>query len=50
MNEAAYIYWDPVPECNIPAVRSIQELPENKWNRDCEGAWRKDLGDEGYGL
>jgi len=49
-NDAAFIYWDPVEECDFPASRSIQELKENKWNKDCVGAWRKDLGDETYGL
>ena len=49
-NEAAIIDWDEVKEVNIAASRGLVELPENKWNKDCEGAWRKDLGDEDYGL
>ena len=51
-NEAADILWDPILEVEptIPACRGIVELPERKWNKDCEGAWRKDIGTEDFGL
>ena len=48
--EAAEFFWDAVEECSMPACRGIQELTENKWNKNCEGAWRKDLGNETFGL
>ena len=49
-NEAAYIHWDPIPELNMAACKGNQELLERKWNKDFEGAWRQDLGEEDYGL
>ena len=48
--EAAEIYWDEIPEANIKACVSIDPLDPKKWNKDCEDAWRKDLGDYDYGI
>ena len=31
-------------------VKGNQELLGRKWNKDIEGAWRRDLGEEDYGL
>jgi hypothetical protein len=49
-NEVARIKWDAVEELGLPTCEGVQELPPNKWNRNCEGAWRKELGDESFGL
>ena len=40
--EAAYVLWDPVPEANYPACKSIEVFQENKWNKVCEGEWKKE--------
>ena len=48
--EAAEIYWDEIPEAKMKACLSIEPLDPKKWNKDCEEAWRKDLGDYNYGL
>ena len=34
--------WDPVPEANCPACKSIEVFKENKWNKVCEGAYKKE--------
>jgi hypothetical protein len=50
-NEAARVYWDPIPDANINQhTRSTEPFVPNKWNQDCVGAWRKDYGDDNYGL
>ncbi len=48
----AEILWDAVTEVKpkIPACTGIQELKKRMWNKDCEGAWRKDLGELDFGL
>ena len=37
-----YVLWDPVPEANCPACKSIEVFKENKWNKVCKGAWKKE--------
>ena len=49
-NKAAYILWDSIPDMKIAAWEGNQELLENEWNKDCEGVWKRDLGDETFGL
>ena len=49
-NEAAEINWDAMPESKPKACTGIVELSEKKWNKDCDGAWRRDLGEESYCL
>ena len=41
-NEAVYVFWDPTPEANCPACKSIEVFKENKWNKVCKGAWKKE--------
>jgi hypothetical protein len=48
--EAAEVYWEAVPDANLKAGLDIVPLNPRKWNKDCEEAWRKDLGDYDYGL
>ena len=49
-NEAAEIKWDPVEELDENYDTSWEVLLQSKWNKDCEGAWRIDLGDIDYGI
>ncbi len=51
-NEVAEILWNDVTEVKpkIPACTGIHELKERMWNKYCEVAWRKDLGELGFGL
>ena len=48
--EAAEVYWDAIPDANMKAGLGIVPLNPKKWNKDCEEAWRKDLGDYDYGV
>ena len=32
-NKAACMLWDPVPEANCPACKSIELFKENNWNK-----------------
>ena len=48
--EAAEVYWEAVPDANLKAGLDIVPLNPRKWNKDCEEAWQKDLGDYDYGL
>ena len=41
-NEAVYVLWDPVPEPTFPVCKSIEVFKENKWNKVCEGARKKE--------
>ena len=50
MNEAAHILWDAIPCINMPACEEIQVILESKWNSNCEGTWRRDLGKGTFGL
>ena len=51
-NEAAKIKWDPVKELDEEegAKPTWEVLLQSNWNKDCEGAWRIDLGDIDYGI
>ncbi len=50
-NEAAKIKWDPVKELDEKGGAETWEvLLQSNWNKDCEGAWRIDLGDIDYGI
>ena len=44
------LLWDTIPCINMPACEGVQVLLESKWNKNCEGAWRRDLGKETFGL
>ena len=48
--EAAEIFWDAIPEAKLKACLSIEPLNPRKWNKDVEGAWRRDLGNYDYGV
>ena len=51
IGEVAKVMWDPVPEVGITTnYPTIEEFKPNKWNQDCDGAWRMDLGEVDYGL
>ena len=48
-NEATYVLWDEVQESDCSMCKSIEPLKENKFNKTCEGAWKKeDEIDYGY--
>ena len=40
-NEAAFVFWDSVTEADYPASHSIDPFDENKWNKNCDGSWKK---------
>ena len=40
-NEAVFVFWDAVPEADYPASHSIDPFDENKWNKNCDGSWKK---------
>jgi len=42
-NEAASVLWDAVEEANCPQCKSIEEFRPRKFNKDCEGGWRKEV-------
>ena len=37
------VRWDAIPELNIDIHTGIQILPERKWNKRVEGAWRMNI-------
>ena len=37
------VRWDAIPELNIDIHTGIQILPERKWNKHIEGAWRMNI-------
>ena len=37
------VRWDAIPELNIEIHTGIQILPERKWNKHIEGAWRMNI-------
>ena len=39
-----------VPEADYYASRSIEPFDENKWNKNCNDSWRKELSAIDYGL
>ena len=48
-NEAAYVLWHEVQEADCSMCKSIDTLKEHKFNKTCEGAWKKeDEIDYGY--
>jgi hypothetical protein len=49
-NQAAKLLWDAVEECGLPESTGIQELPPKLWNKNVEGAWRRSLTKETFGL
>ena len=49
-NEAALIDWDAIAEANMEAGESIVQLEPRKWNKNCVGAWRKELAEIDYGV
>ena len=49
-NETAFVFWDAVPEAEYPVSRSIEAFDEKKWNKNCDGSWRKELRVLDYGL
>ena len=49
--EAAEIEWDAMPDIGLmTTTTSIERLPSKMWNKQCDGAWRKDLGDIDIGV
>ena len=50
VGEAVEILWDPIKELKAAACTTQEPLDPRKWNQDCYGAWRRDLGDFNYGL
>ena len=48
--EAAEVFWDAIPECNMEALRSIEQFHSRLWNKNKNQAWRMHLGDISYGL
>ena len=50
VNEAALIDWDAITEANMEAGESIVKLEPRKWNKNCVGAWRKELAEVDYGV
>ena len=48
--EAAEVIWDEISEINMAEHTTREKLDPRKWNKDCLGAWRKDLGEFNYGL
>ena len=49
-NEAAFVFWDSVPEANYPVSRSIEPFDENKRNNKIDGSWRKEFSAVYYEL
>ena len=39
--EAAYVYWDAVPEENYPPHITTEKFDQKLWNKDKVGAWRR---------
>ena len=50
IGEAAEVDWDPFPDADYPGGRTIVPLDPKKWNKECNGGWRKDLGDLDFGI
>ena len=40
----------PLAEANMEAGESIVQLKPRKWNKNCAGAWRKELTEIDYGV
>ena len=41
-NEAAYVLWDEVQEVDCSICKSIEPFKEQKFNKTCKGAWKKE--------
>ena len=50
VREAAEVMWDVIEEIDAPRCKSIEPLDPRKWNKDNDGARRKDFGNFDYGL
>ena len=48
--EAVEVFWDAIPDADMPACRDKVALNPNKWNKDVIDAWRMDLGEYNYGV
>ena len=48
--EAVEVFWDAIPDADMPACRDNVALNPNKWNKDVIDAWRMDLGEYNYGV
>jgi len=48
-NEAADVLWDEVKEANCKQCRSIEKFDPNKFNKNCEGGWIKEV-EVDYGI
>ena len=48
--EAAEVFWDAIPDADMVACREKVALNTRKWNKDCDGAWRMDLGEYNFGV
>ena len=48
--EAVEVFWDVIPDADMPACRDKMALNPNKWNKDDIDAWRMDLGEYNYGV
>ena len=45
-NPTVVVRWDPMPDVDgkeNSIEETQQELPQRKWNKDVEGAWRLDI-------
>ena len=49
-DEAVKVHWDAIKEADIKKCSTIVELKPRLWNKDCEHAWRYDLGSFDYGI
>ena len=48
--EAAKVLWDAIPDANLPSGHTIEPFVERKYNKNCDGAWKMDIGEIDYGL
>ena len=48
-NEAENVLWDAVEEANCSQCKPIEEFRPKKFNKDCEGGWRKEV-EVDYGI
>ena len=44
------MFWDAIPDAEMEAYSSMESFVAKKWNGNCVGAWRLDLGHIDYGL
>ena len=42
--------WGALHDADFPGGQFIERIDKRKWNKECDGAWRRDLGDFNYGL